>query len=240
MKHPGTADWIDALRYLIDATDAPQDARTDAQHALDTYNLARKWHADERQSAMTLLQSVTTMERELPATALTKVLSGKRPNLDTMLRSIDETRTAHNVAQQRVEIARRVEARCEAKVCGGALRAHNDTLLQWIGRRRHKAAHTCGEIDTLPVQVQIIHDAIRPTWSNQWDEALTLGTLTRLPLLYDATWTPETRASLAWVWEQVALGEIETVPHPGAHNTANAARVTLPTRRVLRLPALIE
>lgn len=238
MRHPTTAHWQDALRYLIDAKDAPQDAQTDAQRALDAYDLACRIESDERHNAMTTLQALHAMERELPTTALNKVLTGKRPNLDTLLRDIEQTRTVSDLSRQRAEVAQRVEQRCRSRVCGGVLDPHRHDLVQWIAKRRHAAGHQCGAVDTLPTQVQVIYAHVRPTWSPVWDEALTLGTLTHLPLLYDPTWTTDARASLAWVWEQVAEGEVETVARPGSHDPETAPQVTLPKRRVFALPEI--
>jgi len=240
MRYPKTAQWIDALRYLINATDAPPGAQTSAQHALNAYDYACRLHADEKQVSFATLQSLHTLERDISTTTLAKVQAGKRPNLDTMLREIEQTRVASQLARQRAEITQRVETWCESKVCGAALVEHRDSLVQWIATRRTKAGHQCGEVDTLPTAVQIIHDRVRPTWLQNWDDALALEGMSHLPLLYNAAWDKTVRASLAWVWEQVATGNIETVPHPNATNPERAARVTMPTRRVVNLPTVLK
>lgn len=236
MKHTTTRHWLTALQYLIDADDAPPAAQNDAQRALDAYARAQKLHADEQHTAHATLQALHSLERELPRLALQHVQAGKRLNLDTQLREIDQTRNASTQAQERARITLHVERACEGQVNGACLRPHHDTLLHWVATRRNANPYQCGQVDTLPEQVQVIYNQISPAWWNQWDEGLTLNAISRLPLLYQADWDTDVRASLAWVWEQVATGQIDTIPHPHARVAESAPRLHVPSRRFIQLP----
>lgn len=228
--------WQTTLLYLIDADDAPPAARDDAQHALDTHARAAKLHNEEQHTAHLALQALHTLEREMPAQAWELVQTGKQLNLDTMLRHLDQTTQANTTAQTRARITKNCLTRSETLLTGNCLRPHSDTLLHWIGTRRHAARDKCGPIDTLPAQVQTIYQLLSPTWWNQWDDGLDLNATSRLPLIYSATWERTVRSSMAWVWEQVATGNVQRVPHPANRNPATAAQVLIPTRRFMPTP----
>lgn len=228
--------WQTALRYLIDAKDAPPAAQADAKHAMDAHKRATQLHADEQHTAHTYLQTLRTQERDLPRTALQTVKAGKRLNLDGLLHDLEQTRTAHTFAQARAQVTQHVRTACENQVTGNCLLPHSDELLLWIATRRNAVPFQCGNVDTLPDPVHTIYNLVCPTWWEQWTKGLELDALTRLPLLYLADWSTDLRASLAWVWEQVALGEIEKIPHPTAGDQDTAPQVYVPTKRYVKLP----
>lgn len=236
MKHANLNDWQTILHYLIDANDAPTAAKTDAQHALTVHARATKQHSEEQHYAHATLQTLHTLERDLPTQAWDNTQNGKRLNLDTVLRHLDQTRQANSTAQTRAQLTKQVLLRAESLVTGGCLHNHHPALLHWIANRRNAAPHKCGHVETLPDQVQVIYNHIQPIWWNQWDEGLHLNAISRLPLIYDPTWDADIRASLAWVWEQVATGNVDTIPHPHARNPETAQRVLVPTRRFIQLP----
>ena len=85
--------------------------------------------------------------------------------------------------------------------------------------------------------VQLIYETIKPTWRNDWEPTLTMGTSTRLPLIYDPYWDKDYRASVAWLWSQVAQGHICKVPPLNNRNPKAHAALLAPTRRVNVLPS---
>lgn len=236
MRHATTRHWIAALRYLIDANDAPPEAQAAAKHALKAHARATTLHDDEQHAAHTALQTLRTLERETPRRAAQQVGAGKNVNLAKALTELEEARQESSNAQARVLVAKQIRATFTAQVEGACLNQHQEDLVRWVAMRRNADPTRCGEIETLPEQVKVIYSKFSPTWWNQWDDALTLDGISTLPLIYEPTWASELRASLAWVWEQVARGEYEKIPHPRATNPNTAARVYVPTRRAITLP----
>lgn len=228
--------WQDALVYLVDQKDAPPAAQHAAKDAFETFHYACSLHQDEMHAAHTATQTLHDLQRDLPRNALNAARAGKRLNLDAQLRDIEKARAAAATAQARVEVTLHVFRKSESEITGGCLVDHRDDLLQWIANRRNAAPHQCGPVETLPPQVQTIYSLVRPTWSDRWDEALSLNAATRLPLIYSPQWDTDVRASLAWVWEQLALGHVAKIPHPHSRNPDKAQSVLIPTQRVVRLP----
>lgn len=236
MKHTTTQHWIAALRYLIDADDAPQSAQDSARYALDAHDRATKLHDNEQRNANLALQTQRTLERDTPRHAADKVAAGKNVDLGKI---VDKLTVAHHdssTAQTRALVAQRVRSTFTVQVEGACLNPYRGELLRWIATRRNNEPTRCGEIETLPHQVQVIYSNICTTWLTPWDDTLTLDGITRLPLLYQPTWKSDLRASLAWVWEQVARGNFEVIPHPRATDPESAALIHVPTHRVITLP----
>ena len=228
--------WQTALTYLVSQKDAPPAAQDAARHAFETFHYACSLHQDETHAAHTATQTLHDLQRDLPRNALTAARAGKRLNLDTQLRDIDKARTVATTAQARVQVTLHVLQASESQITGGCLVDHHDDLVQWIANRRNAAPFQCGPVDTLPAEVQTLYALVTPLWSDRWDDALSLNAATRLPLLYQSHWDTDLRASLAWVWEQLALGHVARIPHPHHRNPDKAPRVLIPTQRVVRLP----
>lgn len=230
MRTSHTHQWVTALQYLIDANDAPAAARTDAQHALDVFARIVKLNDDEKLRAHSMLQTFRTQERDLPQTVLQHVTANKRTNLDTLLHDLENARTASTTAQLRAQVAQQVYNACHHRVTGGVLQPHTHDLFVWVGKRRNAQPVTCGHIPELPDQVQLIYAALHTPWWNQWDKGLALENVNRLPLLYEPTWETDLRASLTWLWEQVANNDLELID--------DQPPVYAPTKRFLRLPTV--
>jgi uncharacterized protein (UPF0147 family) len=236
MKHANTQQWQHALQYLIDADDAPQNAQRAAVDALQALERTTTQHHHETQAAHAALQTLLDMERDLPKSAVRAAHAGKSLDLDKRLRDIEKARATSTLSRERATITQHVQRAMQSLVEGGCLRDHADDLVRWIATRRHAAPYQCGPVDTLPPPVQVIYGLVCPSWYGRWDEALSLNGTTRLPLLYEAQWDADVRASLAWAWEQLALGLVEKVPHPHDRDPARAPRLLIPTQRAVRLP----
>lgn len=227
--------WTTALQFLIDDHTTSDALRTAAKNQLATYEKSRKLFDKDRLETATALHELRAHENELRPRLVEQLSNGKRLTLDADVAQIEQLRTAFTTLQTRSAAITQAHSYVSTLHCGSVIRPFADELLHWVAKRRDSDPVTCGEIDALPAPVQLIYETIQPVWRNDWEPALTLGTASRIPLIYNAYWDADYRASVAWVWSQVAQGHICKVP-PLNNKTPNAkADLLAPTRRVGQL-----
>jgi hypothetical protein len=230
--------WIVALRYLIDEHALSEPLRTTAKTTLATYERSLKLHNLETQNAHELLTNFRQREKELRPQLIAELYAGRKSTLGTTTAEVQHLESAWESAQLRTRITTGAHNQITHQLCGGAVMPYAGELFQWIATRRNSAPQACGEIDALPAPVQLIYKTISPRWRTDWEPALTLDGIRQLPLIFDAHWVPELRASLAWVWEQVANGHTQQVPHPHDKRPNPPCQLLAPTRRVTTLPTV--
>jgi hypothetical protein len=138
--------------------------------------------------------------------------------------------------------------------CIGELRADlaklvakwREYLLVWVAREREAVGLTvCGNV--MPMPVKLMHALLDVPLDPRWDEQLQLPSTTastvvtssrQLPLEWAATDPQQVRASLAWVWQQLAAGNMRRVNVPARHypNTGAAGK----PREALRLTQPVD
>ena len=230
------SEWITALQFLQDDKTTSDALQSAIKTTLTAYERSEKMHKEQQQKNSVLLSELRAAEKELCPQLVREYENSKRVNLDANVAQIELLRAAWQTSQIAFTATTQAHNQVTNKLCGYVLKPFADELLQWVAQRRVTEPVTCGDIDALPAPVQLIHAMIQPTWRNDWESALTLETSTRLPLIYNAQWTVEYRASLAWVWQQVALGNIHKVPPITKHNAP--AVLLSPTHRVMTLPTV--
>jgi hypothetical protein len=203
-----TAPWLDSLDYIANAKDAPKHARDAARDALGLYALAVAIHMDATTTHVTCRNTFQDEQKRQLETLLGELRKGKQANLATSCAHVNKLQTQAANAQQVHDLATNLLGRACAAV-RTAIAKDDDQMLQWIARRRHSEPTQCGTIDTLPDQVQFVYTNLDVDWVQPWDDELTMHHHRRLQLTYDPTWSAPFRASHAWLWEQIALGEIE-------------------------------
>lgn len=240
MNHlrPTISDWLDVLAYLVEQSDAPPQARDDAHLAMTTYGRAMKFRDAEHKAMRQAANDYRTALQEIPKYLNNCLHAGTKTNLDKSVEHLNLLEQARESTTQRSEFAQRAFVTIEHECMGGCLRKHRDALIEWIAQRRTQEPTTCGFTKSLPQELATIYYALEVEWSTDWEERLSLAGQRRLPIVYESHWPNEYRASCAWVWEQVANGDYQKVPHPNDRNPQPDARYFAPTRRVVALPSV--
>jgi hypothetical protein len=232
------SQWITALQFLANDKSTSDALQSRIKTVLTAYERADKLQYEQRTKTSALLLELRTAEKELCPQLVRDLENGKRPTLDANVAQIALLKTAWETSQASLTATTNAHNQITNQVCGYAIKPFADELLLWVAQRRDSEPVTCGEIDALPAPVQLIYKAIEPLWRTDWELALSLGTTLRLPLIYNAQWTVEYRASLAWVWSQVAQGNIHKVPAANAKGNDAPAQYLAPTHRVMTLPTV--
>lgn len=237
-RNPQTSDWLDALGYLAEQSDAPPEARDAAHGALTAYGRAIKLRDSEGKLLKLAAEAENESLREAPKHLTNSLRAGTKANLDKVVEHLQMLSASHNAAKARAEFASRAFYSIETNCKGRCLAPFRDDLLIWVGQRRNHEPTAFGYADAIPEAVAIIYESLQADWVQDWEERLTLHASRRLPLIYEQDWDNDYRASLAWVWEQVSLGHFQKVAHPNDRSLNPKTLLLAPTRRVVTLPAV--
>ena len=221
-----TKPWLDVLASVQASKDAPAHLRAVAKEARDLYAKATAIHDAATAVVRDQRDALDKAIREQLPTALDDLRERGTVDLDAKCRYVEAMREQLEKVSRECDLADTVVRRITSYVCGGCFTNDHDTLLQWIATRRNSEPTTCGPFDAIPEQLQHLYRHLRADWHLPFDDELTMHDHRRLVLIYDDTYSEAFRASHAWLWDQVARGEIERL----ANGRIRA------TRRVSRLP----
>jgi len=218
------------LQFIADADDAPVQARHDSRMALDALDASNKVRNQERLAAHQALQALQTNNSATVSQVVDQLRTGAPTDLATDAQKVEQLQRQLATAQQRAFIADSAHRSIVNQIDRGTIvDRHQATLLQWIAQRRNAHPFDCGLTATLPRLLTWIYDSVSPNWHAHWQQPLDLEQMVQLPLIYNPDWTSQRRASLAWVWEQLALGLVQwtpRVPIPFAAPRGETARDT--------------
>jgi len=217
-----TSTWVAALDYLSAAKDAPEMCRSAAADALALYSKAAALHADMTARQAEERAALDRADRAQVAGLLIELRDTKRANLAAASDHVQALRDVYAKADRHARLAERLLVAVSSHARGGCLLQHQDALLQWIAQRRDSKPTTCGATDLLPDHVQFLYAWLPADWHQPFDENLTMHHHRRLALIYDDTWTVPYRASLTWLWRQVALGNVERGRNKRLYSTRRA------------------
>ena len=230
-KSPKFSEYKTALQWLCDQKDAPEAAKKDALQTIKAYDRAVTLYNKEQKSWAELQVDAKQWHQR----ALQDVLSDLQGsgNVKTVgyVERCNQADALVALGHQTLTLAQSALRRLTSSVEMGCLRIHAPALLTWIAQRRTDEMHACGYTDGLPTHLEVIYNHIRPQWwSEEWREPLELHTAVHLPIIYHEHWPMQQRASLAYVWQEFARGE---VTHHAL--TDNRKRYSL-NRRIFELP----
>lgn len=209
-----------ALTWCADNADAKSALRRDTRQALAAlgaaqhlYDATQKANSselvklqDEHRAALAALVDTPTRDNARKVSDLVAQLD------DTQVRQVRDLRTAEHALAQARHRAGRVFA------------THVLELLRMVAQVRCKDVTACGD-DAVPDVVRDVWRRLMFRWHPNWNtEVLMLpaafGNLPmtahrqHLPLTWHATDPDTYRASLAWVWQQLAAGNFQEVHVP--------------------------
>jgi hypothetical protein len=167
MMNNQLAAWIDALRYLTHADDAPDTVRNDCHQALLALDASNELRHREHLTMHQALQKLRTHEHGNIPQIVDQLRTGAPTDIDADVQQLEQLRKLLGTAQRRALIADNVHKSITNQICGGVLRTHKQTLLLWIEQQRDAQASASGITPTLPAQLQRIYDLITPQWSDK-------------------------------------------------------------------------
>ena len=230
-KSPKFSEYKTALQWLCDQKDAPEAAKKDALQTIKAYDRAVTLYNKEQKSCAELQADAKQWHERALQDVLTDLQGSGNVKTVGYVERCNQADALLALGQQTLTLAHAALGRLTIAVEIGCIRNHAPALLTWIAQRRTDERHTCGYTDSLPTHLEIIYNSIMPQWwGEEWREPLELHTAVHLPIIYYEQWPMQQRASLAYVWQEFAKGE---VTHHAL--TDNRKRYSL-NRRIFELP----
>jgi hypothetical protein len=230
-KHPKFSEYKTALQWLCDQKDAPEAAKKDALQAIKAYDRAVTLYNSEQKSRAQMVDDQKEWQRRALADLLTDLNGSGAVKTVSYVERCNQADALVELGNQTVTLASGALRRLTSSVELGCLVAHEVALRTWIAQRRTNEMHACGYTESLTTHLEVIYNHIRPQWwGSEWRAPLELHTAEHLPIIYYEHWPVQHRASLAYVWQEFAKGE---VTHHAL--TDNLKRYSL-NRRVYELP----
>jgi hypothetical protein len=211
---------IDNLRTLAQSPYATDALRHGIATAIDRTATALDLRAATAERLRELESLHTHLTDSAPREIAAAILAGRTPRTDAILGRVAK---CHQARQEALRADRITDgaAGIVAEVLGRVYADHDHDLAQLVAQYRAAAGTKCGD-DAMPAWVRDHYQAHPWRWWPAWDPALNVdrwrynGTqvIHRLPIVYAIEWPEIERASLAWIWGQVADGHYEFAKHP--------------------------
>jgi hypothetical protein len=197
---------ISALEFLTGADDAPTECKQQAKEALRHFALAKAMYEQtaKRQGEIGALAADAT--RNIIPTLRNELATSKKHSLVDLvaqqLKADENLKVAELEHRYAAQLLNSTRHQLDA-----VIRRERDSLLTWIATRRIADIHSHGHTELITPELEYIYEHLGIVWQPKWNEGLTLNG-SRLPLVFHAGWTQDTHASVAWVWQHIALGDV--------------------------------
>ena len=202
-----------ALEYLSTAKDLSTVLRQEIESALNVYDVSIKLLHESHQA----LANVVTKRNVASSTAYKAVakclIENKKPNTEKLVAEIVELNAKVAAAQLHVLTETQANQTLKSHATGFYTTAL-DELLRWVAVQRAK--DLLGYGDVLPAAVLHVYNSLQFRWYPTWADNLDLAPqqFNKLPLIWLSHWSDKHRASLAWVFNELATGNYKWVQVP--------------------------
>lgn len=204
MKNPqGLAAW----QYLVEQNDVPQTCKDTGNELLRQHGRAQTIAAQAAKRTGELREHAADATRNIMPTLRKELAEGKKHTLTDLVAQQAKADQLLAIASIENRYADQLLNSIYAQL-GVAFRTHRDELLQWIAARRLADVNALGYTEHITPEVQYIYENLGITWQPAWNEGLTLGHTSRLPLVFRTGWLKEVHPSAVWVWQHIALGDV--------------------------------
>lgn len=235
-------ETITAWRYYVSADYTLPDVRGDVAALLAGWDAITEQTDKLQRSHADATGTHAELRQHAGSQLAAGVVAGKgKPNAADLAKRLSQHLDARGELELQLQVTRQAAAVITGQLLT-LLSTHAEHLVRWVAQHRETVGLTmCGSV--MPQPVKLMHALLDVQLDPRWDAQLTLPrtptTSTRhLPLEWAATDPVQQRASLAWVWQQLAAGNVQRVNVPARAYPGMA--VTNPPRSALRLVYAVE
>jgi hypothetical protein len=198
------------LIYIAASDKAPKELRDNITNALNALQRARVLTSTYRDMADKTARELDDAKALSIKAGTTSLIDNKsRIDINALIAKIADKQHTADQARDAYKLAETIESKVNANARRITIE-HRAAIIQWIAKHRANDAGADGVV--IPAQVREIHDTLGILWYPRHDQDLELsplyhnGKLNRLPLEWHISMPSMVRASCAWLWLQVALG----------------------------------
>ena len=214
MRTKHNSNPIGDITYLANDVDVPAPIRTAAAIALNALAIAVKTSNDCRTDQIRAAADLDLIKAHTADELTDALMAGKPKSIDKAADKISQLTDKRDRLAGIYSISDRVKTITTTRTAQ-IIGDHRADLILWCARKRADDLTRCGDI--LPEQVWRIWRDLNVRWWQHYDHALHLdqwlynGKLITLPIEWDESWSDVSRASLAWMYGELAAGRYELI-----------------------------
>lgn len=220
MRDKHQTDIIGDITFLASDKDAPGEIRIAANNALTAYAIAVKTASNSRTDQIDISADLDQLNSRTANDLADDLINGKSISIDKAADKISKLVDKKHRIDHIYLIAQRLKSVALTN-CGRVMRDHRTDLILWCARKRNADLTRCGEI--LPDPVWRIWQTLDVRFYRLDNPTLDLDAwringklLKPLPIEWYETWSDTPRASLAWIYREIASGNF--VIHKNGHD----------------------
>jgi hypothetical protein len=198
---------ITAWNFIMEQDDAPTACKATGKELLQQRARALTIAEQKAKQAGEVRELATDKTRNILPTLRREITEGKKHTLSDQVAQQLKAEEMLIVANLEKRYADQLAMTVNGQL-SAAFRQHREELLQWIATRRIADIQSHGYTQTITPELQHIYESLSILWQPKWNEGLALNESIRLPLVFDARWVKDAHASVAWVWQHIALGDV--------------------------------
>lgn len=198
---------LTAWQYIVDQNDAPPTCKATGKELLRQYTRALALAEQKAKQEGERREQVADRTRNVMPTLKREIGEGNKSTLSDLVTQELKAEEMHRIAMIEKKYADQLVASLKSQALQ-TLRQHRAELLQWIATRRIADINATDHTDLVTPELLHVYQSLDVLWQAKWNEGLTLGNISRLPLVFHAGWLHEEHASVAWVWQRIALGDV--------------------------------
>jgi hypothetical protein len=214
-----------ALEYLSTAKDLSPVLRQEIESALNVYDVSLEMVRESHQTLAAITTKRNAAKNAAHKTVVRCLLENKIPNTEKLVTEIVELELKVTAAQIKTLTLTQSNQTLKSHATGFYTTAL-DELLRWVAVQRAK--DLLGYGDVLPAAVLHVYNSLQFRWFPSWSDGLDLAPqeFNRLPLVWLAHWSDKHRASLAWVFNELATGNYKWVQVPKRKDPVMCVQLT--------------
>lgn len=209
MKHRPITSNQNALQFYCNSADADTKIKTRIADWLTSLNTAQSVVLQNEIDLALIVDLWRTTERESPTAVATAHRKHKPIDTAKIVANIETLSAKKTELQNILQINRSAVALISSEQTEIFKQFQNE-FIRWVAVQRCKDLTACGEV--MPIEVETLWQRL-DIRINKWVDGLELqpDKLT-LPLLYWSNQAENYRASLAWIWRELANEQFKFVP----------------------------
>jgi len=209
MKHRPTTSTTVALQFYCNSADANESIKAEISDLLTSHDTLQSIISSNELALAEAVEAWRTAEREAPTTVVTAHKKHKPIDTAKIVANIENLCTIKDQLQSVLQINKSALATLTMAV-SKMVKQYETEFVRWVAVQRCNDLTACGEV--LPIEVETIWAKL-DIRIHKWIDGLTMpAEQMKLPLIYWSNEPENYRASVAWIWQDLAQNRFRFVP----------------------------
>ena len=209
MKHRPITSTTVALQFYCNSADANESIKAEISDLLASHDTLQSVISSNERTLAEAVEAWRTAEREAPATVVTAHKKHKPIDTAKLVASIENLCTKKDEIQSILQLNRSALPTLTTALVK-FVKQYETEFVRWVAVQRCRDLTACDEV--MPIEVETLWQKL-DIRIFKWVEGLTMpADKMKLPLTYWSNEPENYRASVAWVWLELANKQFKYVP----------------------------